>query len=67
MDLATVTALKLETKVLIAVFCFLCPFLITILIQMLRQKINDQIDDQMKKMIPLKGIRRLIVVEMKWR
>ena len=67
MDLATFADLKSETRILISVFCFLCPLIITVLIQMLRKMINDQIDEQMKKMIPLKGVRKLIVVEMKWR
>ncbi len=67
MDLATVTALKSETKIFIGVFCFFCPLILAVLIQMLRKIINDQIDEQMKTMIPLKGVRKLISVEMKWR
>ena len=67
MDLTIFPSLQPGTKIFIGILCFLCPLIITALIQMVRKRIKDQIDEQMKKMIPLKGVRSLIVVQMKWR
>ena len=38
-----------------------------ILSQVLRRLIKKQIDEQMKKMIPIKAIRKKVGIKIKWR